>query len=358
MRKMATSQLETLGVDLALRPMEARTAAELPAGPGWHYEPKWDGFRCLAFRAGGEVEIKAKSGKSLARFFPELLDNLRALRPGAFVLDGELTIAHDGALSFDALQARLHPAESRIRRLSLETPATFVAFDCLLATRGKPLLHAPFVERRAALEALFANDNGRARGLALTPFTRALEPARRWLRGQDRSLDGVVAKRLDLPYLPGVRATLKVKSLRTADCVVGGFRYDTRRRLVGSLLLGLYDEKGLLHHVGFTASIAAADKPGLTKRLEKLIARPGFSGAQPGAPSRWSSERSSAWEPLRPSLVAEVRYDHVSGDRFRHGTKFMRWRPDKSPRQCTLEQLWQAMPRGSAHLARHVVSPT
>jgi ATP-dependent DNA ligase len=338
MRKLATSQLETLGVDLALHPMEARAAAELPAGPGWHYEPKWDGFRCLAFRAGGEVEIKAKSGKSLARFFPEVLENLRALRPSAFVLDGELTIARHGALSFDALQGRLHPAESRIR--------------------GKPLLHAPFVERRAALEALFASGNGKARGLALTPFTRSLEVARGWLRGQDRSFDGVVAKRLDLPYLPGVRATLKVKSLRTADCVVGGFRYDTRRRLVGSLLLGLYDEKGLLHHVGFTSSIRAADKPGLTKRLEKLIAPPGFSGAQPGAPSRWSSERSSAWEPLRPSLVAEVRYDHVSGDRFRHGTKFMRWRPDKSPRQCRLQQLWQAMPRGSAPLARHVVSPT
>jgi ATP-dependent DNA ligase len=358
MRKPATFQLETLGVDLALRPMEARAAAELPAGPGWHYEPKWDGFRCLAFRAGGEVEIKAKSGKSLARFFPEVLENLRALRPSAFVLDGELTIARHGALSFDALQGRLHPAESRIRRLSLETPATLVAFDCLLARRGKPLLHAPFVERRAALEALFASGNGKARGLALTPFTRSLEAARGWLRGHDRSLDGVVAKRLDLPYLPGVRATLKVKSLRTADCVVGGFRYDARRRLVGSLLLGLYDEKGLLHHVGFTSSIPAADKPGLTKHLKKLIAPPGFTGAQPGAPSRWSSERSSAWEPLRPSLVAEVRYDHVSGDRFRHGTKLMRWRPDKSPRQCRLEQLLQAMPRGSAHLARHVVSST
>jgi ATP-dependent DNA ligase len=349
MRKTASSQLETLGVDLAVHPMEARTAAELPAGLGWHYEPKWDGFRCLAFRAGGEVEIKAKSGKSLARFFPEVLDNLLSLRPAAFVLDGELTIARHGALSFAALQDRLHPAESRIRRLSIATPATFVAFDCLLARRGKPLLESPFLERRAALEALFASGTGKARGLALTPFTRSLESAQRWLRGQDRSFDGVVAKRLDLPYLPGIRATLKVKSLRTADCVVGGFRYDAHRRLVGSLLLGLYDEDGLLHHVGFTASIAAADKPGLTKRLEKLMAAPGFSGAQPGAPSRWSSERSTAWEPVRPRLVAEVRYDHVSGDRFRHGTKFMRWRPDKSPRQCTLEQLRQTPPRGTVH---------
>jgi ATP-dependent DNA ligase len=356
MRKTASSQLETLGVDLALHPMEARSAAELPAGPGWHYEPKWDGFRCLAFRAGGNVEIKAKSGKSLARFFPEVLDNLRALKPAAFVLDGELTIARHGALSFAALQDRLHPAESRIRRLSIETPATFVAFDCLLARHGKPLLKAPFLDRRAALEALFASGDGKARGLALTPFTRSLAAAQRWLRGQDRSFDGVVAKRLDLPYLPGIRATLKVKSLRTADCVVGGFRYDARRRLVGSLLLGLYDQNGLLHHVGFTASIAATDKPGLTKRLEKLIAAPGFSGTQPGAPSRWSSERSSAWEPVRPRLVAEVRYDHVSGERFRHGTKFMRWRPDKAPRQCTLEQLRQAPPGGAVRVARGLAS--
>jgi len=333
--------LDTLGVPLQLMPMEARQVAALPTGAGWQYEPKWDGFRCLAFRAGGEVEIKAKSGKSLARFFPEVLDNLLSLRPAAFVLDGELTIARHGALSFAALQDRLHPAESRIRRLSIATPATFVAFDCLLARRGKPLLESPFLERRAALEALFASGNGKARGLALTPFTRSLEVAQRWLRGQDRSFDGVVAKRLDLPYLPGIRATLKVKSLRTADCVVGGFRYDAHRRLVGSLLLGLYDEDGLLHHVGFTASIAAADKPGLTKRLEKLMAAPGFSGAQPGAPSRWSSERSTAWEPVRPRLVAEVRYDHVSGDRFRHGTKFMRWRPDKAPRQCMFDQVKQ-----------------
>jgi ATP-dependent DNA ligase len=337
--------------------MEARAAAELPAGPGWHYEPKWDGFRCLAFRGGGEVDIKAKSGKSLARFFPEVLDNLRRLRVPAFVLDGELTIARQGVLSFDALQARLHPAESRIRRLSLETPATFVAFDCLLARRGKPLLRAPFHERRAALETFFARGNGKARGLALTPFTRSLEVARRWLEGRDRSLDGVIAKRLDLPYLPGVRATLKVKCLRTADCVIGGFRYEAGRRLVGSLLLGLYDQNGLLHHVGFTASIPTADKPGLTKRLEKLIAPPGFSGAQPGAPSRWSNERSSAWEPLRPSLVVEVRYDHISGERFRHGTKLMRWRPDKSPRQCGLEQLRQPLARSGMSLARRVVHP-
>ena len=354
MSKATTSQLASLGVEPTLSPMETRVVAHLPTGAGWQYEPKWDGFRCLAFRAGGEVEIKAKSGKSLARFFPEVLANLRALKRGAFVLDGELTIARDGVLSFDALQARLHPAESRIRRLAAETPATFVAFDCLLMKRGKPLLDVAFVERRACLESFFARANAEARGLALTPYTHAYEEAGEWLGGGNSSLDGVVAKRLDLPYLPGERAMLKIKCLRTADCVVGGFRYETGRRLVGSLLLGLYDEDGLLNHVGFTSSIPALEKPALTKRLEALIAPPGFSGGQPGAPSRWSTERSSAWEPLRPRLVAEVRYDHVSGGRFRHGTKFLRWRRDKSPRQCTLEQLLQPLPARAAGRTRPV----
>jgi ATP-dependent DNA ligase len=354
MLKPTTTELSSLGIEPTLSPMEARAVAELPTGPAWQYEPKWDGFRCLAFRAGGEVEIKAKSGKSLARFFPEVLANLGALKCGCFVLDGELTIARDGGLSFDALQARLHPAESRILRLAAETPATFVAFDCLLMKRGKPLLDAPFVQRRACLEKFFAQARAGARGLALTPYTRAYDEAREWLHGGDSSLDGVVAKRLDLPYLPGERAMLKIKCLRSADCVVGGFRYETGRRLVGSLLLGLYDEEGLLHHVGFTSSIPAAEKPGLTKRLEALIAPPGFSGGQPGAPSRWSNERSSAWEPLRPRLVAEVRYDHVSGGRFRHGTKFLRWRRDKSPRQCTLEQLSQPLPARSVGRKRPI----
>jgi ATP-dependent DNA ligase len=348
MAKPTTSRLASLGVALALSPMEARAVAQLPTGPGWQYEPKWDGFRCLAFRAGDEVEIKAKSGKSLARFFPEVLANLRALKWRSFVLDGELTIARDGVLSFDALQARLHPAESRIRRLAAEAPAILLAFDCLLLKRGKPLLSTPFAARRALLETFFARSNGQAGGLALTPYTRAGDAAREWLRRAESSLDGVIAKRLDLPYRPGERAMLKIKCLRSADCVVGGFRYETGRRLVGSLLLGLYDEHGLLHHVGFTSSIPAVERPALTKRLQALIAPPGFSGTQPGAPSRWSNERSSAWEPLRPRLVAEVRYDHVSGGRFRHGTKFLRWRPDKSPRQCTLAQLAQPPPANSS----------
>jgi ATP-dependent DNA ligase len=330
------SVLAELGIPLTLAPMEALLVPELPKEPGWQFEPKWDGFRCLAFRAGGDVEIKAKSGKSLSRFFPEVLENLRALPAKQFVLDGELVIPVEGELSFDALQMRLHPAESRIRRLVQDTPATFVAFDCLLRKARQPLLDYSFEERRSALQAFLARDR---EGIALTPATRDLRKARSWLARRQLALDGVIAKRLDLPYRPGERAMLKVKRLRTADCVVGGFRYASGKRRVGSLLLGLYDDAGLLHHVGFTSAISDKDKPALTARLEKLIAPPGFTGDAPGGPSRWSTERSAEWQPLRPKLVVEVRYDHVTGDRFRHGTKLVRWRPDKSPRQCTFDQL-------------------
>jgi ATP-dependent DNA ligase len=330
--------LASLGVPLDLEPMETRLVGELPQGAGWQYEPKWDGFRCLAFRAGQEIEIKAKSGKSLSRFFPEVVANLRALPVRSIVLDGELVIAVDDAFSFDALQMRLHPAASRIARLASETPATFIVFDCLLRKGGQSLVAEPFAERRSALERFFG-DSAEHSGLAITPFTRELRKARRWLDDRQVSVDGVVAKRLDLPYRPGERAMLKVKNLRTADCVVGGFRYETRRKLLGSLLLGLYDEEGLLHHVGFTSAIADATKPELTRRLEKLVAPPGFTGDAPGAPSRWSTSRSAEWQPLRPTLVVEVRYDHLSGHRFRHGTGFVRWRPDKAPEQCTFDQL-------------------
>jgi ATP-dependent DNA ligase len=331
--------LAELGVPLTMSPMEALLVAELPVdASGWQFEPKWDGFRCLAFRAGKEVEIKAKSGKSLSRFFPEVLTNLRALPHAHFVLDGELVIPVDGELSFDALQMRLHPAQSRINRLSHETPATLIAFDCLLAQLGRPLLVAPFQERRDALDRFFAKADDAIR-LALTPFTRDLPMARQWLAGGHASIDGVVAKRLDLPYRAGDRAMLKVKCRRTADCVVGGFRYESGRRLVGSLLLGLYDEAGLLHHVGFTSAFPEREKPALTARLEKLIAPPGFTGDAPGGPSRWRTERSADWQPVGPELVVEVQYDHLTGDRFRHGTKVVRWRPDKAPAQCTFEQL-------------------
>jgi len=334
--KEQTSALGGLGIPLDLAPMEALLVTELPKESGWQFEPKWDGFRCLAFRAAGDAEIKAKSGKSLSRFFPEVLNNLRALPSRHFVLDGELVIPVDGSLSFDALQMRLHPAESRIRRLAGEAPATFVAFDCLLRAPRRPLLEQPFIERRTELEGFLARDHA---GVALTPFTRQQSRAKTWLARRQLALDGVIAKRLDLPYRPGERAMLKVKRLRTADCVVGGFRFASKERLVGSLLLGLYDKAGLLHHVGFTSTLSDEDKPALTARLEKLVAPPGFTGNAPGAPSRWSTEKSAAWHPLQPKLVVEVRYDHVSGNRFRHGTKLVRWRPDKSPRQCTFDQL-------------------
>ena len=330
--------LAELGIPLNLAPMEAKLVTELPTEAGWQFEPKWDGFRCLAFRAGGDVEIKAKSGKSLSRFFPEVLDNLRAISPKTLVLDGELVIPVDGTPSFEALQMRLHPAESRIVRLSKETPAIFIVFDCLLRKARQSLLLEPFDVRRAALETLF-EDIGEDAGLTITSFTRDRRKAEKWLNDRQVSVDGVVAKRLDFPYRPGERAMLKIKRLRTADCVVGGFRYESGRKQVGSLLLGLYDEEGVLHHVGFTSALADTEKPALTKRLEKLVAPPGFTGDAPGGPSRWSTERSAEWQPLRPKLVVEVRYHHVTGNRFRHGTKLVRWRPDKAPAQCTFGQL-------------------
>ena len=320
-------------VPLDTAPMEAKAATDLPGGDGWQYEPKWDGFRCLAFRDGDDVELRAKSGKSLSRFFPEAVEFVRALQPRRFVLDGELMIQVGGAYSFDALQMRLHPAESRIRRLSAETPAILVAFDCLVDGKGKSLIEAPLTERRAALESFHGS------GLELTPFTRDRETAQGWLDHLTANLDGVVCKRLDAPYEAGERAMLKVKRLRTADCVVGGFRYESDSRLVGSLLLGLYNAEGKLDHVGYTSTITDAERPALTEKLEALIGPPGFSGNAPGGPSRWSTERSGDWQPLRNELVVEVRFDHVSGGRFRHGTKLLRWRPDKAPRQCDMEQL-------------------
>jgi ATP-dependent DNA ligase len=332
------SGLTTLGIPLDVAPMEAQLVEQLPSETGWQFEPKWDGFRCLAFRSGNELELKAKSGKSLTRFFPEVAARLLAVKPRAFVLDGELVIAVRGEPSFDALQMRLHPAATRIKRLAAETPATFIAFDCLLRQAKRPLMEEALAARRQALEALFGAF-GDAEGLQLTPFTRELAKARSWLTAHSIELDGVIAKRLDMPYRPGERIMLKVKRLRTADCVVGGFRYEQKSRRVGSLLLGLYDDAGLLNHVGFTSAIPDRDKQPLTSKLEKLIAPPGFTGNAPGAPSRWSTERSADWQPLRPKLVVEVRYDHVTASRFRHGTRLVRWRPDKAPSQCTFTQL-------------------
>jgi ATP-dependent DNA ligase len=330
--------LAALPVPPGTLPMEARAVDALPDGPGWQYEPKWDGFRCLAFRAGPDVALQAKSGKDLTRYFPEMAAAMAALAAERFVLDGELAIPAGESLSFDALQLRLHPAESRIRRLAAETPAIFIAFDLLMTPGGESLLQAPLADRRAALESFMARA-GKVRALRLSPYTRDRSQAQAWLDRAGGMLDGVIAKRVAGDYEAGERAMLKVKRLRTADCVVGGFRYGRNSREVASLLLGLYGQDGKLHHVGFTSTIGAAEREPLTRRLEALVEPPGFTGSAPGGPSRWATERSGEWQPLRPELVVEVRYDHVTGDRFRHGTTLMRWRPDKAPEQCTFAQL-------------------
>jgi len=330
--------LADLGVPVATLPMEARLVDALPSGEGWQFEPKWDGFRCLAFRAGDEVELRAKSGKSLTRYFPDIVDSIRKAAVDRFVVDGELAIPVGDSLSFDDLQLRLHPAESRVRKLALETPAIFILFDCLLAKNNRSLLDAPLRERRKALEGLFESLSDIA-AFRLSPYTPKRTEAQKWLNKSGGALDGVIAKRLDGPYVSGERDMLKIKCLRTADCVVGGFRYAQGTKEVGSMLLGLYNDKGKLDHVGFTATISNAERDALTKKLEKLRRPPGFDGNAPGGPSRWSTGRTGEWEPLAPKLVAEVRYDHMSGDRFRHSTKFLRWRPDKAPKQCTFDQL-------------------
>ena len=317
-------------------PMEALLAAELPDGKGWQYEPKWDGFRCLARRDGDEVTLTSKSGKPLARYFPDVAAMLGKLKSRQFLLDGELIIPVGDALSFDALQLRLHPAESRVRKLAEESPAELMAFD-LLEVDGTSLSGLPLSERRNRLEEFFRKN--RTPGLHLSPMTCDRSMAVRWLERSGGALDGVIAKRADLDYRPGERAMIKVKQQRTADCVVGGFRYAEKKKEVSSLLLGLYDAQGKLDHVGFTSAIPAADRPELTRKLEKLISPPGFTGSAPGGPSRWNTQRSMAWQPLKPVLVVEVRYDQVTSRRFRHGTGFLRWRPDKDPKQCTFEQL-------------------
>jgi ATP-dependent DNA ligase len=337
-RNVASLSVAELAVPIGTEPMEARLVDDLPVEPGWQFEPKWDGFRCLAFRTGDKVDLRAKSGKPIARYFPEVMTHLKALPLTQFVIDGELAIPIGANLSFDALQMRLHPAESRVRRLSVETPAIYILFDMLLTPEGTSLLDEPLAMRRAALEEFYASV-GANDVLRLSPYTLKLSDAKNWLRRAAGALDGVVAKRVDGRYLPGERAMLKVKQRRTADCVVGGFRYGAGRSEVGSLLLGLYDDAGKLDHVGFTSTITNREREALTKRLEALISPPGFTGNAPGGPSRWSAERTGEWQPLKPKLVVEVQYDQITGDRFRHGTKLLRWRPDKRPQQCTFAQL-------------------
>jgi ATP-dependent DNA ligase len=328
---------EKLDVKPGLQPMEAKLAEALPNGPGWRYEPKWDGFRCLIFRDGDEIALQSKSGKPLGRYFPEIVELVSGLQAERFVLDGELIIPMGDILSFDALQMRLHPAESRIRKLAVQTPAQIMLFDCLAAKANESLLDRPLSYRRERLEELHRRESSPS--LHLSAWTDDHELAQSWLDSAGGALDGVVAKMSDGVYQPGERAMVKVKLMRTADCVVGGFRYAAAGGQVGSLLLGLYNDSGKLDHVGYTSSIPARDRPALTARLEALVGSPGFTGDSPGGPSRWSTDRSADWQPLRPELVAEIRYDHVTGGRFRHGTKFLRWRPDKAPHQCLKDQL-------------------
>jgi ATP-dependent DNA ligase len=331
-----------LPLHMPFSPMEALSVDTIPVGEEWQYEPKWDGFRALAFRDGDRIEIQSKSGRLMTRYFPELVAALGALNARKFVLDGELVVPAGRAFSFDALLQRIHPAASRVRRLAVETPVLFIVFDLLVGADGRALTGKPLSERRRELESFYKKYCRRSPRLRLSPATMRLADAERWLKRVGATLDGVIAKRRDLPYSSGDRSGMqKIKNYRSADCVVGGFRYNEGSPLVGSLLLGLYDEDGLLHHVGFTSTIKREDKPALTKKLKVLIAPPGFTGNAPGGPSRWSTERSGEWQPLKPKLVVEVCYDHFSGGRFRHGTRLLRWRPDKAPRQCTLDQVRQ-----------------
>jgi ATP-dependent DNA ligase len=329
----------TLPLKKTYAPMEAQPATELPSGPNWQYEPKWDGFRCVAFRDGEQVDLESKSGKPLTRYFPELAAALAALKPKKFILDGEIVIPVGGNLSFDDLLMRIHPAESRVRKLSQETPSVYIVFDLLADENGEALVEEPLEARRESLEKFAKKYLKGQKSIRLSPVTSELAQARKWFH-MGVGLDGIVAKRTDMAYQSGNRHGMqKIKKQRTADCVVGGFRYLEKKKLVGSLLLGLYNKEGLLDHVGFTSSISAKERPGLTKTLEKMIKPPGFTGKAPGGLSRWSTKHSMEWQPLETKLVAEVQFDHFTGGRFRHGTGFLRWRPEKAPRDCTMEQV-------------------
>jgi ATP-dependent DNA ligase len=363
-------------------PAEAKAVKELPRGSGWLYEPKWDGFRCLAFRQGGTIVLQSKAGQPLTRYFPEIVTALGAL-PAKFVLDGEIVIRSGAGLDFDALLQRIHPAASRVQRLSQETPATYMVFDLLVDAQGKPLVASPLSARRMALQE-FASANIRrglgkdgagaeaagknnlkaksrssksdAQRILLSPASSDYSTAEKWMReGAASGWDGVVAKLLDCEYKSGERTGMvKVKRIRTADCVVGGFRWARGAKSaavkksasnrpaeeVGSLLLGLYNSKGQLDHIGFSSSFTRDERRKLKSILKPLMGGEGFSGKAPGGPSRWTRDaRDTEWFPLKPKLVGEFQYDHFSGGRFRHGTKLLRWRPEKKPEQCTMEQV-------------------
>ena len=333
-----------------IEPMLAKIADAIPQEPGFLFEPKWDGFRALVFR-GAETYLQSRDLRPLNRYFPELEKALHEALPKGCVLDGEIVIATPHGLDFDALQMRLHPAASRVARLSKETPASFVAFD-LLAAGGKSTMELPQAERRARLERLLGKTHA---PLHLTPMTRDRAEAGQWLQKfEGAGLDGVVAKLESAPYQPGKRAMLKIKHVRSADCVVAGFRwYKERDDAVGSLLLGLHDGAGVLQHVGVTSSFTMAMREELARELEPLRknaladhpwrdwggAQVGDARRMPGAPSRWSGGKDLSWEPLRPERVCEVKYDHLQGNRFRHAAVFLRWRPDKPPQDCRYDQL-------------------
>jgi ATP-dependent DNA ligase len=319
--------------------METRSVEEIPTGTGWQYEPKWDGFRCIAFRNCESIYLQSKSGQPLARYFPDVASALLKLPEQYFVLDGELVVPVRGALSFDELQLRLHPAASRVQKLAKAHSAMYIVFD-LLGEGDQSHLKQLLRERRQLLERFALSNFKSAKAIRLSPATTDYRTAAKWFKKAGGDLDGIIAKLLDAPYASGERtAAVKIKQIRTADCVVGGFRYARGTRLVGSLLLGLYGGDGLLHHVGFTSSFKASERRALTKKFEALTKPPGFTGNAPGGPSRWSTDRTGEWEPVAPKVVVEVAYDHFTGGRFRHGTKLLRWRSDKAPRQCTLDQV-------------------
>lgn len=329
-------------------PMEARSVPTLPEGKQWRYEPKWDGFRCLAKMQDKQVLLISKSGKPLGRYFPDMVSLLSKLEAKHFLLDGELLIKMEEGYSFSELQMRLHPAASRVQKLAAAYPATYMIFDLLEDDKGVDLTRQPFERRRKALEQFYAKFVQEEEGLLLSPQVVSLEEAKQWITGLGVTIDGLIAKDINEIYQPEERVMRKYKFVRTADCIVGGFRYGTNSKLVGSLLLGLFDGEGLLHHVGFTSAIPNAEKEAVTRKLEKLVGPPGFTGRAPGAPSRWSTKRSTDWQPLKTKLVVEVSYDHITDYRFRHGTTLLRWRPDKAPRQCTFEQLARPVSESAA----------
>jgi ATP-dependent DNA ligase len=330
-----------LPFSLPYTPMEAKRESRLPAGEEWQYEPKWDGFRCLVFRAGETVVLQSKAGQALSRYFPELVAVFHRLPHRSFVLDGEIVILREGRLAFDDLLMRIHPAESRIAKLAKETPATVFVFDLLYDPSDGLLVDLPLTERRSRLERFFEQVYPSPL-IQMTPITRDRNIACEWFETlRIFGCDGVMAKKLHEPYHAGERdAMTKVKRLKTADCVVGGFRYsDADASSVGSLLLGLYDETGILHHVGHTSSFNREERKQLIRKIEPLKGGTGFSGRAPGGPSRWSTRRSDEWQPVAPTLVCEVQYDYFSHHRFRHGAKFLRWRPEKDSKACRLDQV-------------------